>query len=223
MNDEPLRILIADDNGEFRHSLEALLCTMPNLTAVGSAPTGSIAVRLANELQPDIILMDLEMPEVNGIEATRRIVAGNPHIHVIVLTMFDDDDAVFAAIRSGARGYLLKGAGRDEILRAVRAVANREAIFGPGIAQRIRDWFAAIPPGEPFPQLSKREREVLALVAEGCSNEDITKRLYMELSTVRNHINRIFKKLEVTNRANAIILARDAGVGRGAGSRWEPS
>jgi DNA-binding NarL/FixJ family response regulator len=221
MTDEPLRILIADDNNEFCSSLQALLSTAPNLTAVGTAATGGIAVRLSNELQPDIILMDLKMPEVNGIDATKRIIAGSPHIRIIVLTMFDDDDLVFAAIRSGARGYLLKGAGRDEILRAVRAVANGEAIFGPGIAQRIGAYFSAITPEEPFPQLSEREREVLALIAAGYSNTDIAKRLYISPKTVSNHISKIFDKLQVTDRAQAIVLARDAGVGRDPARQWQ--
>jgi DNA-binding NarL/FixJ family response regulator len=221
MTDNPLRILIADDHGEFCDGLKALLGTAPNMTTVGSAATGSIAIRLANQLQPDIVLMDLNMPEVNGIEATKRIVAANPHIRIIVLTMFNDDDSVFAAIRSGARGYLLKGAGREEILRAVRAVASGEAIFGPSIAQRIAAYFSAIAPQEPFPQLSEREREVLALIAAGNSNTDITRRLYLSPKTVRNHISSIFSKLHVADRAQAIVLARDAGVGRDPAQRWQ--
>ncbi|MGH3949364.1 MAG: response regulator [Pseudonocardiaceae bacterium] len=220
---EPVRILIADDHPEFRAGLEALLRTAPHVITVGVAATGAEAVALARDLQPDLVLMDLQMPDVNGIEATRRIVTTSPHIRVLVLTMFDDDDSVFAAVRAGARGYLLKGAGREELLRAVRAVTSGEAIFGPRIAQHIVNYFSANEPrsAEPFPELSDREREVLTLIAKGRSNSEINRQLCLSPSTVRNYITNIFSKLQVADRAQAIVAAREAGIGSRPGPRWD--
>ena len=185
---------------------------------VGEATTGQQAVQLAESLQPDVLIMDINMPEGNGIDATRTLAQTSPHVNVLILTMFDDDASVFQAMRAGARGYLLKGAGEQEIERAVRGVADGEAIFGPAIAQRVLDFLSGTAPRRPavFPELSEREREVLALLAEGRSNPDIARRLYLSPKTVRNHVSNIFTKLQVADRAQAIIKARDAGLGTAA-------
>src|SRR4051812_43032408 len=222
MTDEQLRVLIVDDHPAFREGLRALLASAEHISVVDAATSGAEAIRLADKHQPDVVLMDLHMPELNGIEGTRQIVQASPHIGVLVLTMFDDDDSVFAALRVGARGYLLKGAGRDEIVRAITAIARGEAIFGPPIAHRIARYFAREPQqGHPFPQLTERERELLALVAAGHDNAAIARRLYLSPKTVRNHVSNIFNKLQVAGRAEAIIVAREAGLGRSS-RPWSP-
>lgn len=211
-----LRILIADDHLLFRDGLRALLAAVPDTELVGEASTGHEAVALAAELQPDVVLMDLQMPELNGVEATRLIVHASPHIGVLVVTMFDDDGSVFAAMRAGARGYLLKGAKYDEMLRAIRAVGGGEAIFSPAIAVRLVEYFANIRPAvgnQVFPELSDREREILGLIAQGQKNAEIANRLFLSPKTVRNHVSNILGKLQVADRAEAIIRARDAGFG----------
>ncbi len=211
-----IRILIADDHPVFRFGLRALLQGEPDMEVVGEATTGQEAVEMALALRPDVVLMDLNMPELNGIEATRRIRAESSEIGVLVLTMFDDD-TVFAAMRAGARGYLLKGAEGEETLRAVRAVAGGEAIFSPTIADRIMGYFAqapAQPAARAFPELTAREREVLTLIARGLTNQAIAARLVLSEKTVRNHVSSIFSKLQVADRAEAIIRAREAGLGR---------
>jgi DNA-binding NarL/FixJ family response regulator len=178
------RILIADDHALFRNGLRALFASVPDLEVVGEASTGEEAITQATDLQPDVVLMDIQMPSVNGIEATRRILQVSPHIGVIVVIMFEDDDSVFAAMRAGARGYVLKGADQEEILKVIRAVAIGEALFGPKIARRIMNFFAApkpTTPAEAFPELTNREREVLDLVAQGRSNAEITTHLYLRL------------------------------------------
>jgi RNA polymerase sigma factor (sigma-70 family) len=213
---DQMRVLIADDHAFFREGLRGLLRLVPGVVVVGEAASSDEVVEQASALQPDVILMDLQMPPINGIEATRRIIERSPHIGVLVLTMFEDDDSVFAAMRAGARGYLLKGADRGEIGRAITAVSQGEAIFSPAIAQRMMQYFAAIAP-QPravFPQLSEREREVLELIAQGCSNAEIAERLVLSAKTVRNHVSNIFAKLQVADRAQAIIRARDAGLGQ---------
>lgn len=217
---EPLRILIADDHPTFRDGLRALLTAAPDMTLVGEAATGDEAVTIAASLQPDVILMDIQMPGTNGIEATRVILHASPHIGVLVVTMFEDDGSVFAAMRAGARGYLLKGAKYDEILRAIRAVGSGEAIFSPAIAVRLIAYFADARPAMPpqlFPELTDREREVLGLIAQGYRNAAIADRLYLSEKTVRNHVTNILSKLQVADRAEAIIRAREAGLGRDGG------
>jgi len=213
---DSIRVLIADDHPVFRDGLRVLLNSLPDAEVVGEASSGEEAVTMAMSVQPDVILMDLQMPGINGIEATRRIVHTTPHIGVLVVTMFEDDDSVFAAMRAGARGYLLKGAGQQEILRAIRSVANGEAIFGPGIAQRLINFFGNPGPRMPpqaFPELTDREREVLGMIAQGHSNTEIAGDLVLSQKTVRNHVSNIFSKLQVADRAQAIVKAREAGLG----------
>jgi DNA-binding NarL/FixJ family response regulator len=211
---EPIRILIADDHPLFRDGLRALLMSLPDAEVVSEAATGEDAIAQAAALQPDLILMDIQMPGVNGIEATRRILQASPHIGVIVLTMFEDNDSVFAAMRAGARGYLLKGADQTEIVRAIQAVSSGEALFSPAIASRMMTFFAAPRPATPFPELTEREREILNFIAQGHNNVEIADRLALSAKTVRNHISNIFSKLQVADRAQAIVRAREAGLGR---------
>ena len=180
---------------------------------LGEAEDGADAVEQALQLQPDVILMDLQMPVLNGIEATRRIIQSCPHIAIVMLTMFEDDDSVFAAMQAGARGYLLKGALRNEVLTAVRAAAAGEAIFGASLARRMMQFFGQMrAPGVPFPELTAREREVLLLIAQGRNNTEIADQLVISPKTVRNHITTVFDKLQVADRAQAILRARDAGL-----------
>jgi DNA-binding NarL/FixJ family response regulator len=213
MSAEPTRVLIADDHPVYRHGLRTALDASDEVVA--DAEDGSETIEQALAVQPDVIVMDLQMPGRNGIEATREIVAQSPHVAVLVLTMFEDDDSVFAAMRAGARGYLLKGADHDEIVRAIRAVASGEAIFGPAIATRLMAYFAASPDGPAlaFPELTDREREVLELIARGRSNARIAQELVLSQKTVRNHVSNIFTKLQVMDRAQAIVKAREAGLG----------
>jgi DNA-binding NarL/FixJ family response regulator len=211
-----IRILIADDHAVFREGLRAMLSPEPDMEVVGEAATGKEVVERAAELRPDVILMDIQMPELTGIEATRRILKANPGVGVVVLTMFEDDDSVFSAMRVGARGYVLKGADPSEIIRVLRAVAAGEAHFGPEIAKRLMDFFSAPKPvslEEAFPELTDREVEILDLIARGHSNTKIAARLYLSPNTVRNHITHIFGKLQVADRAHAIVRAREAGLG----------
>ncbi|MDP9358954.1 MAG: response regulator transcription factor [Chloroflexota bacterium] len=218
MEPPPLRILIADDHLLFRDGLRALLATAPDTDLVAEATTGDEAVTLAAELRPDVILMDIQMPGLNGIEATRRIVEANPDARVLMVTMFEEDDSVFAAMRAGARGYLLKGAKYEETLRAIRSVGSGEAIFSPAIAVRLTAYFAGIRPTEAvqaraFPMLTEREREILDLIAQGHRNAEIAARLFLSPKTVRNHVSNILAKLQVADRATAIVRAREAGLG----------
>jgi len=211
---DPLRVLIADDHPLFRNGMRALLSSVPDMEVAGIATNGDEVISLAASLQPAVILMDLQMPGIGGIEATRHILHTSPHIRVLVVTMFEDDHSVFAALRAGARGYILKDADEDEILRAIHAAGRGEAIFSPAIAQRLIDFFAAPRPlilPQLFPELTDREREILALIAQGYSNSDIARRLTLSLKTVANHVSNIFSKLQVADRAQAIIRAREAG------------
>jgi DNA-binding NarL/FixJ family response regulator len=209
-------ILIADDHADFREGLRALLESVPDLEVAGEAGTGEEAVALATRLQPDVILMDINMPGLNGIEATRRILHTSPHISILMLTMFEDDDSVFAAVRAGARGYVLKGALKAEILRAIEVVSSGEAIFGPAIARKLIHFFAGPRPlasPQIFPELTDREREILTLMTQHLTNPEIAERLAISQKTVRNQVSNILSKLQVVDRAQAIIRAREAGLG----------
>jgi DNA-binding NarL/FixJ family response regulator len=213
---EKLRILVVDDHDEFRAGLEALLASSATIELVGTAANGVDAVRTALTLQPDVVLMDLQMPRLNGIEATERIVGSSPHIGVLVLTMMEDDDSVFAAVRAGAKGYLLKGARRAEIVRSIEAVGAGEVIFGPGIAERMMTYFKGVRTPQAtarlFPQLTERERDILSRIAAGHENNEIARELSISIKTVRNHASNIFTKLQVAHRAQAIVMAREAGL-----------
>lgn len=208
---EPIRVVIADDHAQFLDGLCAMLTSADGIEVVGTANDGAEVVTLALRLQPDVILMDVQMPSKNGIEATRQIVYASPHINVIMLTMFDDDDSVFGAMRAGARGYLLKGTLKSGILRAIRAVAAGEAIFGAGLARRMINYFATIKPTSLdalFPELTAREIEVLELLALHLSNQEIAERLSISLKTARNHVSNILNKLQVADRTQAALKAR---------------
>ncbi len=222
---EPIRILIVDDHPIFRDGLRVLLESVPDMQVIGEAVTGEDVLAQARTLQPDVILMDIKMPGINGIEATRRILHTSPHIRILMLTMFEDDDSVFAAIRAGARGYLLKGAVQEETLRAIRAVGNGEAIFGPAVAERLMHYFGSTrPTGKSgpvqfFPDLTEREYEILTLVAQRKSNAEIAAHLVLSPKTVRNHVSNILSKLQVADRAEAMRAAWTAGLGQGDGER----
>lgn len=207
-------VLIVDDHPLFRKGLRATLLTMPETELVGEATTGAEAILMAEQLQPDIVLMDLQMPGGSGLEAVRQIVQTSPHIRILVVTMFEDDDSVFAAMRAGARGYVLKDTNDEEIKRAILAVGHGEAIFSPAIAQRMMSFFAARSSfdADIFPELTGSERNVLQLMAQGLSNEAIAQQLGFSIKTVRNYSSNIFSKLQVADRAQAIIKAREAGL-----------
>jgi DNA-binding NarL/FixJ family response regulator len=210
-----VRVVVADDHPIVRDGLRALLDSLPDMELVGEATTGREAVRSAVVGRPDVIVMDLRMPDLDGATATAEICRTAPEVAVLVLTMLDDDDSVFAAMRAGARGYLVKGASQQDIVRAITAVAAGEAIFGPGVARRVLRYFATPPAAQPaFPELSPREREVLDLLAGGLTNAAIASRLGLSAKTVGNHTSSIFGKLQVAGRAEAIIRAREAGLGR---------
>ncbi|MEV4516037.1 response regulator transcription factor [Dactylosporangium sp. NPDC049525] len=212
----PVRVLIVDDHAHFRAGLRALLATTDEVEVCGEAASGEEALTALPRCQPDVVLLDLAMPGMGGITATQRILETNPHVRVLVLSMADDDDSVFAALRAGARGYVLKGARRVEIIRAVRVVADGEAIFGPVIATRLMGYFANVdrePPAATIPGLTQREHEILTLVAQHLTNPQIAARLGLSQKTVRNHVSNVFAKLQVADRAQAIDLAREAGLG----------
>lgn len=214
----PIRVLIADDHPVFRDGLRALVARAADLELVGEATTGTEAVAMASSTRPGIVLMDLRMPEMSGIEATRRIVEADATVRVVVLTMSEEDDSLFAAMRAGARGYLPKDADSDELLMAIRAASRGEVIFGASIARRITAFFSGPrATADPFPELTDRESEILELVAEGQPNPVIASRLGISDKTVRNHVANVFSKLQVTDRARAIVRAREAGLGRGSG------
>ena len=212
-----IRIVIVDDHPLMREGLRALVASLPDIEIVGEAADGAGARREAQLSRPDVVVMDLHMPGTNGVDATRSILHAMPAVRVLVLTMFEDDESVFAAMRAGASGYLVKGADQDEILRAIRSVAAGQAIFGRTVARRIIDFFAGRARGgasaEPFPELTAREREVLDLIAAGHANSAIARHLVISGKTVSNHISAIFAKLQVANRAEAIARARQAGLG----------
>lgn len=216
----PIKLLIADDHVFYREGVRALLASSPEITIVGEASTGEEAIARAAEVAPQVILMDLKMPGMNGIDATRRIHETSPDIGVLVITMFDDDDSVFAAMRAGARGYLLKDADRDELVRGIAAVEKGEAIFSPAIARRMIQYFSASPgrrskeePGE-FAGLTDRELEILDLIAQGHNNNAIANWLSLSIKTVQNYVSSILTKLQVVDRSQAIVRAREAGFGK---------
>jgi DNA-binding NarL/FixJ family response regulator len=217
VTEEPITILIADDHPMFRIGLRTRLSAEPGFAVVGEAENGDESVALAIDLQPDVVLMDLQMPGMNGIEATRRLRDACPSIAVLVVTMFDDN-SIFTAVQAGARGYILKGANPEETVRAIRAVANGEAIFSPSVAKRLLHYFATpearTTTTPAFPELTEREREVLALLAQGYTNQVIADRLSLTPKTVRNYVSNIFSKLQVADRAEAMLAARAAGLGR---------
>jgi DNA-binding NarL/FixJ family response regulator len=213
-------VVIADDHPVFRDGLRGILGSVEDVEVVAEAATGEEAVAAVATHQPDVVVMDLHMPDLNGIEATRRILHQSPHVGVVVLTMFEDDASVFAAMRAGARGYLLKGADKAEIVRAIQAIGSGEAIFGPAIARRVIEYFSAPQVAGPplaFPELTAREREILDHIAQGMNNQAIARKLFLSPKTVRNHVSNIFAKLQVADRAQAIVRARDAGLGQRPG------
>jgi DNA-binding NarL/FixJ family response regulator len=215
---DPLRVLIVDDHPLFRKGLRTLLETLPDMDVVGEAATGQESIELAASMQPDVVLMDLQMPDGGGLAAIRQITTTYPHIHVLVVTLFEDDDSVFAALRAGALGYVLKDAEESEMMRAIRAVASGEGIFSPAIAARLMGYFANTResiPKEVFPELTDREREILNMIARGVTNATIAEELTISLKTVRNHVANIYSKLHVADRTQAALRARDAGLGEG--------
>ncbi len=213
----PVRVLVVDDHQLFREGVRALLDSLDGIDVVGEAASGREALALAERSLPDVVLMDVQMPDMTGLEATRRLLAAHPSVGVVIVTMFDDDETVFAAMRAGARGYVLKGAGQADLARAVEAVARGEAIYGPAVAGRILQFFRASRtdlPVDAFPDLTDREREVLDLIAAGKANAAIARRLGITEKTVKNHVSNIYSKLHVADRAQAMLRARDAGYGR---------
>ena len=212
-----MRVLLVEDHPMFRDGLARMLESVEDVEVVGEAGTGEEAVQMAEQLNPNIILMDLNLPKMSGIEATKQIIKKRPDIGILVLTMYDDDSSVFAAMRAGARGYLLKEANRNEIIRAIQAVGDGEAIFSPSIARRMMYYFEAKSKQtqvDVFPQLTEREREVLDHIAKGENNADIASVLGLNQKTVRNHVSNILSKLHASDRAHAIIMAREAGLGK---------
>lgn len=215
-----IRVVIVDDHPLMREGLRALVASVPDIEIVGEAADGSTARKEVQLARADVVVMDLNMPGMNGVDATREILAALPDARILVLTMLDDDESVFAAMRAGARGYLLKGSHQDEILQAVRTVASDHAVFGPGVAARIIDFFTTAPrsvvePASVLPELSAREIEVLDRIASGRANPQIARDLFISPKTLSNHISSIFAKLRVADRAEAIQRARDAGLGGG--------
>jgi DNA-binding NarL/FixJ family response regulator len=209
-----IRVVLADDHPVVRAGLSALIDSLPGMEVVGVAATGREAVREVVMSRPDVAVLDLQMPELDGLAATRELAHAAPEVAVLVLTMFEDDDSIFAAMRAGARGYLVKGAEQDQIARAITAVAADDVIFGPGVARRVIGFFATPPPAAaPFPELTTRERQVLDLLAAGLSNTAIAQRLGLASKTVANNVSVIFTKLGIADRATAIIQARNAGLG----------
>jgi len=211
---DPVRVLVVEDHPLFRKGVVALLDAVPDLTVAGVCVSGEEAVTRTAELRPDVVLMDLQLPGMSGIEATRAIVTADPDIRVLVLSLFEDEDSVFLALRAGARGYVLKDADEDEITGAIRAVARGEAIFSQAVAGRVLAFFALPRPApKVFPALTEREREILGLIAQGQPNPSIARRLSLSPKTVANYVSAIFAKLQVADRAGAMVRAREAGLG----------
>jgi DNA-binding NarL/FixJ family response regulator len=213
----PRRVLIADDHPIVREGLRAVLAALPDFELVGTAASGREAVDIAADCQPDVIVMDLHMPELDGVQATRVVLGAQPDVAVLILTMYDDDEMLVAALTAGARGYLLKGASHGDIAHALRSVAAGSAVFGTGVAELVLGHItgrAAPPPA--FPQLTPRELEILDLLAAGCGNQEVAGKLYLSPKTVRNHVANVLAKLGVADRSQAIAAAREAGLGRRA-------
>ena len=215
MTHQPIRVLLCDDHRFFRDGVRNLLLTIPDIEVVGEANNGDECVARAAEKRPGVILMDVQMPGLNGVEATRRILRDNPDVGVVMLTMFEDTDLMLSAMRAGARGYILKDADEEELVRSIRAVARGEALFGPAVARRLLNYVTDVIPASkptPFPELTDRERDVLTGLAQGLTNQDVADRMELSLKTVRNHVSSILTKLRVVDRAEAIARARDAGL-----------
>ncbi len=217
---EKIRVLIADDHALFREGVCALLNAMPDIEVVGEASDGEGAIAQVTKTQPNVILMDVNMPNLNGIDATRLILNSHPDLGIIMVTMLEDDASVFAAMKVGARGYILKGAHHEEVLQAIRTVAGGQAVFGPAVAARMMTFFQSLDttpksaaPTDAFSELTAREREVLQLISDGARNKDIAEKLFISGKTVSNHITNIFSKLQVANRAQAVLRARDVNMG----------
>lgn len=213
---DKVRVLIVDDHPLFRKGMRAMLESLPEMEVVGEAASGEAAITLAGDLAPDVIVMDLQMPGGTGLAATRAILNASPHIRILMVTLFDDSESVFTALRAGARGYILKDTEAGEMARAVQAISRGEAIFSPAIANRLIDFFATphpMVPKEIFPSLTDREREILGLLARGQANADIARQLSLSVKTVHNYVSNIFSKLQVADRAQAILRAREAGLG----------
>ena len=213
---DPIRLVTADDSDPFREGLALLLETVEDIEVVGGAATGEDAVEMVTALQPDVALLDIQMPGQGGIETARRLTELAPHVGILMLSMRDDDDAVFAALRAGARGYVVKGARQAELAQAIRSVATGGAVFGPRIAHKVLEFLSRAPTEAataPFEGLTARERQILELVAQGRSNAHIAEQLVLSRKTVRNHVSHILGKLAVADRSEAIVKARDAGLG----------
>lgn len=217
-----IRVLIVDDHALFRGGVRAILSAAPDVEVVGEAANGQEALLKAESLLPDVVLMDIQMPDMTGLEATGHILRKSPQTGIIMITMLEDDDSLFAAMRAGARGYVLKGADKAEMLKSIRAVANGEAIFGPAIASRLAGFFQKVNDASQaqdgpkvFSELTAREYEILELITLGRNNQEIASHLHITIKTVSNHISNVYNKLQVADRAQAIILAKDAGINKG--------
>jgi DNA-binding NarL/FixJ family response regulator len=218
MTAEPVTVMIADDHPIVREGLRAILASLPDFELVATASSGTEAVTAGVAQHPAVVVMDLHMPDLDGVQATRQLLAAHPDIAVLVLTMYDDDEMLLAALRAGARGYLLKGASHSDIAQALRSIVTGGAVFGTGVADHVLSRLAGRAAPKPFPQLTRRELEILELLAQGCGNQDIARRLYLSAKTVRNHVANILAKLEVPDRAQAIATAREAGLGHSGSS-----
>jgi DNA-binding NarL/FixJ family response regulator len=207
-----LRVLVCDDHPVYRQGLRLLLAEFDGIEVIGEAADGEQAVALTSQLHPDVVVMDLHLPGISGVEATQRLLAARPEVGVLVLTMFEDDTSLIAALRAGARGYLVKGADHQQVLRAIHAVACGEVLLGAAVSAQLTAAVSGERGPRPFPELTPREYEILGLVAEGLANHQIASRLYLSPKTVHNYVSNILQKLRVNSRSEAIVRARDAGI-----------